>query len=232
MKNVLIVGASSSVGIEISSYFRTCLMSVIATYSSSPSKVAGEFPEALHLDLTSDESIRAFRSRLNKTVKTLDIIIFLPAVLLGKKLSEYGYLEIDHVMSVNVSGQLKLIQELLPLLHSDSRLLLFSSISGQRGSFDSVYAASKGATLALVKSLIRELPSGARINAIAPGLIQDSEMFKKMEIERRKYHKDQIPSGELLNSQDLAKIVFDLCQDHWRHLNGACIDLNGGQYVR
>jgi len=45
-------------------------------------------------------------------------------------------------------------------------------------------------------------------------------------------HKAQINSGKLLNEEDLAKIIFDLCQDHWNHLNGACIDLNGGQYVR
>jgi hypothetical protein len=42
----------------------------------------------------------------------------------------------------------------------------------------------------------------------------------------------QTNSGKLLNEEDLAKIIFDLCQDHWNHLNGACIDLNGGQYVR
>ena len=45
-------------------------------------------------------------------------------------------------------------------------------------------------------------------------------------------HKKQIFSGNLLDKDDLAKIIFDLCQDHWGHLNGACIDLNGGQYLR
>ena len=135
-------------------------------------------------------------------------------------------------MAVNFNGQAKLILKILPMLTSQSRLLLFSSISAQRGSFDPIYAASKGALLSLVKSLASGLPPGARINSIAPGLIQDSAMFLDMTTERQEYHRSQIPSKQLLRSQDLAKIVFDLCQDHWSHLNGACVDLNGGQYVR
>jgi len=147
-------------------------------------------------------------------------------------LGKYEFSNIDEVMAVNFNGQAKLILKILPMLTSQSRLLLFSSISAQRGSFDPIYAASKGALLSLVKSLASGLPPGARINSIAPGLIQDSAMFLDMTTERQEYHRSQIPSKQLLRSQDLAKIVFDLCQDHWSHLNGACVDLNGGQYVR
>jgi hypothetical protein len=57
-------------------------------------------------------------------------------------------------------------------------------------------------------------------------------MFLDMTVDRQEYHRNQVPSKQLLRNQDLANIVFDICQDHWAHLNGACIDLNGGQYVR
>ena len=57
-------------------------------------------------------------------------------------------------------------------------------------------------------------------------------MFRAMDVQRQEHHRSQIPSGKLLEPKDLARIVFDLCQDHWSHLNGACIDLNGGQNVR
>jgi 3-oxoacyl-[acyl-carrier protein] reductase len=145
---------------------------------------------------------------------------------------EYTFEEIDKVMSINFTGQAKLIKKIIPLLSKKSRLLLLSSISAQKGSYDPIYAASKGGLLSFVKSLLPSLPVGASINAIAPGLIQDSTMFKNMTSDRQDIHKAQINSGKLLNEEDLAKIIFDLCQDHWNHLNGACIDLNGGQYVR
>jgi 3-oxoacyl-[acyl-carrier protein] reductase len=118
------------------------------------------------------------------------------------------------------------------MLTPSSRLLLFSSISAQRGSFDPIYSASKGALLSLVKSLAKSLPKGCRINSIAPGLIQSTTMFEEMTKERQDFHRENTPLKKLLHPQDLAKIVFDLCQDHWAHLNGACIDLNGGQNVR
>ena len=38
--------------------------------------------------------------------------------------------------------------------------------------------------------------------------------------------------GRLLDPADLAEVIADLLEGHWSHLNGACIDLNGGQYVR
>ena len=163
---------------------------------------------------------------------SIDILVSLAGILPGKNLLEYSFEEIDEVLSVNFSGQAKLIRNILPLLTNKSKLLLFSSISAQKGSFDPIYSASKGAILSFIKSLLPTIPEGATINAIAPGLIQDSTMFKDMTKDRQEFHKKQIFSGNLLDKDDLAKIIFDLCQDHWGHLNGACIDLNGGQYLR
>ncbi len=232
METVLIVGASSSIGREISAQFRSASMRVITTHTSTPPHEAGEQSDALFLDLRDDESIDVFAHKLKELTPRIDIAIFLAGILPGKNLAKYGFAEIDEVMAVNFNGQAKLLMRMLPLLTTRSRLIMFSSISAQRGSFDPIYAASKGALLSLVKSLATALPPGARINSIAPGLIQDSAMFQDMTPERQEYHRNQVPSKQLLRPHDLAKIVFDLCQDHWAHLNGACIDLNGGQNVR
>ena len=232
MENVLIVGSSSIVGQEISSLFKRSSMKVITTYAKERPYTPPDSKSELHLDLNENESIKYFAKNIKKILPSIDIAIFLSGILPGIELDAYDFAKIDEVMSVNFNGQAKLISKLLPLFNGDSRLLLFSSISAQRGSFDPIYAGSKGALLSLVKSLAKALPSGARVNAIAPGLIQDSKMFHDMNIERQEYHRSQVPSKKLLEARDLAKIVFDLCQDHWMHLNGACIDLNGGQNVR
>ena len=188
--------------------------------------------ESFCVDLDSNKSIIKFSDKLISENINVDVLISLAGILPGKNLLEYTFEEIDKVMSINLAGQAKLIKKIIPLLSKKSRLLLLSSISAQKGSYDPIYAASKGGLLSFVKSLLPSLPVGASINAIAPGLIQDSTMFKNMTTDRQDIHKEQINSGKLLNEEDLAKIIFDLCQDHWNHLNGACIDLNGGQYVR
>jgi hypothetical protein len=53
-----------------------------------------------------------------------------------------------------------------------------------------------------------------------------------MENERADFHRRQTHSGSLLGMKDLAQLVVDLTNPHWSHLNGACIDLNDGQYLR
>lgn len=230
--NVLIVGASSSVGAAIVERFRVAGRRVISTHASTVSGSVENTRNVFHLDLLQDASIHKCAKAMAEQVSRLDAVICLAGVLPGKNFVGYEFELIDDVMSINFSGQAKLLKCLLPLLDGRSSVLMMSSISGQRGSFDPIYAASKGALLSFVKSLAAQLPAGARINAIAPGLIQDSAMFQEMVEDRQQYHRRQIPSGRLLSLDDLAEVVFDLCQPHWAHMNGACIDLNGGQYVR
>ena len=233
MSTVIILGGSSSIGKAICNQFNTQDNKLISTYclkgdASKNPKNAKSF----WLDLNSDKSIINFSKKLVSDKINVDILISLVGILPGKNLSEYSFEEIDKVLSVNFSGQAKLIRNILPLLTKKSRLILLSSISAQKGSYDPIYAASKGALLSFIKSLLPSLPIESTVNAIAPGLIQDSTMFRNMTHDRQELHKEQIHSGKLLDENALAKIIFDLCQDHWSHLNGACIDLNGGQYVR
>ena len=41
-----------------------------------------------------------------------------------------------------------------------------------------------------------------------------------------------VSHGELTTRENLTKISYDFCQPHLCHLNGACIDINGGIYVQ
>ncbi|MFL2980874.1 MAG: SDR family oxidoreductase [Methylophilaceae bacterium] len=233
MKTIIVLGGSSSIGKSICNEFNTQDNRVISTYFSKKDLLNNsKNTESICLNLNDNESIIDFSKKLVSEKISIDILVSLAGILPGKNLLEYSFEEIDEVLSVNFSGQAKLIRNILPLLTNKSKLLLFSSISAQKGSFDPIYSASKGAILSFIKSLLPTIPEGATINAIAPGLIQDSTMFKDMTKDRQEFHKKQIFSGNLLDKDDLAKIIFDLCQDHWGHLNGACIDLNGGQYLR
>jgi len=233
MKTIIILGGSSSIGKSICNEFNTKDNRVISTYFSKKDLLNNpKNTESIYLNLNDNESIIDFSKKLVSEKISIDILVSLAGILPGKNLLEYSFEEIDEVLSVNFSGQAKLIRNILPLLTNKSKLLLFSSISAQKGSYDPIYSASKGTILSFIKSLLPTIPEGSTINAIAPGLIQDSTMFNDMTKDRQEFHKKQIFSGNLLDKDDLAKIIFDLCQDHWGHLNGACIDLNGGQYLR
>ncbi|HAT39091.1 SDR family oxidoreductase [Polynucleobacter necessarius] len=230
-KTVVIVGAYSSIGHDISQKFINSGFEVFGTYSSGRKKTPNNMPSSFYLDLSSEDSIEKFTTNLKKVCKKIDVLIFLAGILPGKSLEKYTFAEVDNVMSINFSGQVKVLSKLVPMLSNQACILMFSSISARRGSFDPIYAASKGALLSFVKSMSSKLPMGVRINALAPGLIEGSSMYMAMDPIVQERHKMQSNSKNLLSMQDLSEIVFDISQLKWTHLNGACIDLNGGAYV-
>lgn len=229
--NVLIVGGSSSIGGAIVAKFHSPSTNIITSYFKKKDCKFDDDTQALALDLTSDASIENFVTAVKSTIPHIHTAIFLAGILPGKSLREYDIADIENVMTVNFSGQVKLIKRLLPLFIQGSHIIMISSISAQRGSYDPIYAASKGAILSFVKSFAGG-PEKIRINAIAPGLIQDSTMYNEMTQARQELHRQQTFQKKLLSAADLAGVIYDISQDHWKHLDGACIDLNGGQYVR
>jgi 3-oxoacyl-[acyl-carrier protein] reductase len=205
---------------------------VVATSHARPVDVEDDGIVRADLDLSSEESIEHFVSTWIAPNAGVEIVIFLSGVLPGKALADYDDAEIDHVVAVNFSGQVKLLRRLLPFLAAPSHVLMMSSVSAERGSFDPVYSASKAALLGLVKALATGLAPKVRVNAIAPGLIEGTTMFHDMSSERKASHISTNPLKRLLSTEELAAIVHDLTRPHWSHLNGACIDVNGGSYVR
>ena len=231
INNIVIIGASSSIGSSIVSKFRLSSNRIIASYLSKQNILSGKNIYPLKLDLKMNKSIENFIKEVRLIVSHIDTLIFLAGILPGKSLNEYSLADIEKVMTVNFTGQVKVIKGVLPLLNSSSQIIMISSIAAQKGSYDPIYSASKGAILSFVKSLATEL-DGIRVNAIAPGLIEDSTMSKEMSESRRELHRQQTSQKRLLRMSDLAGVIYDISKNHWKHLNGACIDLNGGQYVR
>jgi 3-oxoacyl-[acyl-carrier protein] reductase len=229
--NIVIIGADSSIGKAIISKFRSPTTRIIATYFIKQDIGSEESIYPIKLDLTNKQSIDQFERNVKSILPHINTAIFLSGILPGKNLEEYNEADIEKVMAINFTGQAKVIKGLLPLFASGSQIIMISSVSAQRGSYDPIYAASKGAILSFVKSLSAWL-DGIRVNAIAPGLIENSTMYKEMSVERQEWHRQQTSQKRLLQMSDLSDIIYDISQDHWNHLNGACIDLNGGQFVR
>ena len=104
-----------------------------------------------------------------------------------------------------------------------------SSMWGQTGaSCESLYAASKGAVDAYVKSLAKELgPSGIRVNAVSPGVI-DTDMMNEYSDEDKESLKNETPLQRIGKPSDVANLIFDLSSDRSSFVTGQIIGINGG----
>ncbi len=231
VRNILLIGASSEVGTEVIKAFLNTEASVVATYKNHRINIEDSRLTSVKLDLSSSGSMDGLIETVMTTIKTVDVVVFLAAILPGKSLAEYDDSEIVQVMATNFTNQAILLRKLLSLLANGSQILMMSSISAEKGSYDPLYAASKGALVSFVKSLAISLAPKTRVNAVAPSLIQGSTMFYEMTPTRREQHRQETPTKKLVKAADLAKIIVDISTPHWSSLNGVVVRINGGSYV-
>ena len=223
-KKILLIGGSSKVGVSLINNIDKNEFKIYSSYNKK--KLNNKNIIQHKLDLTSKNSLSRFIDHIND----LDIIILLSGVLKGKSLLNFTDNELENNFRKNFLSQIILLKRLFKKQKRKCMLIAISSISGRKGSFDPVYASAKGAMISFIKSISKWESPKIKCVGICPGLIQNTKMYKTFKKERLKLLLSQNPNKEFLNSNDLAKIILDITKPHWKHANGAIIDINGGVF--
>jgi 3-oxoacyl-[acyl-carrier protein] reductase len=110
--------------------------------------------------------------------------------------------------------------------------VLISSTAGQRGeAFHADYAATKGAVIALTKSLAIECAPGILVNCVAPGWVDTEMCVPAFAGEGRERVRRTIPLRRIPPPEDIAGPVVFLCSDLARHITGEVLNVNGGSVL-
>jgi len=138
------------------------------------------------------------------------------------------------IFAVNVDGAYHAAQAVLgPMLHAHAGCMVFvSSIWGSHGaSCETAYAATKHALIGLSRSLAAELaPSGIRVNAIAPGVI-DTDMVQVLGRETLDaLAAETIPLGRLGRPEEIARAVVYLAEEA-TYTTGQVLGADGGFFI-
>ncbi|EKN65372.1 3-ketoacyl-(acyl-carrier-protein) reductase [Neobacillus bataviensis LMG 21833] len=167
-------------------------------------------------------------------------IFSLDAIIHCSGNSQYGLLvdlqqeDAVALMNVHVVNPLMLTKELLPkfLRKGSGNIIVITSIWGQTGaSCEVAYSAAKGAQIAFVKALSKEVAlNGIRVNAIAPGAVATPmmESFTPEEVEQISF---EIPMGRLGLPEEIAGSVAFLLSDDSSYITGQVLGINGGWYT-
>lgn len=138
--------------------------------------------------------------------------------------------QIQKTFEVNVFAMMHFIQYVSKVMkrqHSGS-IVNAASIMGISGNYaQMVYAASKGAVIALTKSAAKELAKdGIRVNAVAPGTINTSLLQKTPEETLDKI-KSRICWGQLGTPEEVANAYMFLASDLSSYISGQVLGVDG-----
>ncbi len=108
-------------------------------------------------------------------------------------------------------------------------IIQIASTAGERGEAHySHYAATKGATIAMVKSLARELGPRIRVNCVSPGWIETDMTADALQGDQRRSIERSIPLGRVGQPTDVANAVAYLSSDLASWVTGTVLRVNGG----
>jgi 3-oxoacyl-[acyl-carrier protein] reductase len=167
----------------------------------------------------------------------LDMVVLNAGISKAARIADYAVEDFDNLFATNVRGPFFLVQHLLPVLGEGSNIIAISSLGarmvvgkpGLENPSILAYASTKGALETLVKNWAAILgPSGIRVNAVAPGVIDtDMSSFTKTEAGR------EVALGmqalkRLGKPEDVADVVAFVASDAARWITGASIPVDGG----
>jgi 3-oxoacyl-[acyl-carrier protein] reductase len=170
-------------------------------------------------------------SRVEDEFGSIDILVNNAGVIARTPVTEIEDGEWESVLSVNLYGSFLCSQLVgrLMMKQRRGRIINIGSIAGKRGSaLYAHYAASKGALLALTKTLAKELgPFGVLVNAIDPGRIETDLLMKTIDTERERWL-SETPLNRLGTPGEVAGVALFLASDLASYITGETIEVNGG----
>jgi 3-oxoacyl-[acyl-carrier protein] reductase len=135
-------------------------------------------------------------------------------------------------MAANLDSVFLSTRAALRLMGPGGRVVLVSSTAGQRGEAGHAdYAATKGALIAMTKSLAIEYAPDITVNCLAPGWVETEMSTPAYEGEGRERVRRTIPLQRIPPPEDIAGPIVFLCSDLARHITGEVLNVNGGSVL-
>ena len=187
--------------------------------------------EAALCDVADNDKVTALARDVLRRYHRIDVLVCNAGISKFNLFTDISEDEWNTMFSVNVGGVYRTIRAFLPqmLSQKSGSIINISSMWGQVGaSCEVAYSAAKGAINSMTKALAKEVgPSGIRVNAIAPGVI-DTDMNAHLDEEAINELKDETPLERIGEPSDIANAVSFLASDRSSFITGQIIGVNGG----
>lgn len=236
----LITGGTSGIGLATAQILHADGYDVLVT-GQNPDTIAEaklKLPKEVVV-LRADIRVLANASMVAEEVRTrfgrLDLVFLNAGVHRIAPIEASDEALFDEQFDTNLKGQFFTLHHVLPLLGRGSAVVFNSALSATVAIPNwSVYAATKGAQLAVMHALAVELaPAGIRVNAVSPGPV-DTPAFDKIGLPAeaveavRAGMAARIPAGRMGSDEEIARTVAFLGSPAASFINGVNVPVDGG----
>lgn len=224
MKNILLIGGSYGIGLELAKELQTENNVFIASRTNA---------NLSNLNIT-HIPFDAATDTLDAAVipAVIDGIVYCPGSINLRPFRGLKIETFESDMHLNFFSMVKVIQSVLPqlLASQQASIVLFSSVAVKMGMpFHTSVAAAKGAIEGFAKALAAEYTPKIRVNVIAPSLTDTPLAEKFLSTDEKKEKSAQRhPLKRIGTTEDIAQMASFLLDDKSSWISGQIFHVDGG----
>ncbi len=236
-RTALVTGGRRGIGEAISEALKADGYQVAATYAGND-EAAAKFSAETGIktykwNVADYDASAAGIAQVEVDLGPIDVVVANAGITRDAPFHRMTPEQWKEVIDTNLTGVFNTVHPVWPGMRERKfgRVIVISSINGQKGQFAQVnYAATKAGDLGIVKSLAQEgARAGITANAVCPGYIA-TEMVMAVPEKVRESIIGQIPAGRLGEPEEVARCVAFLASDDAGFINGSTISANGAQF--
>lgn len=227
MKNAIVTGGTSGIGLGVAKMLLGKGYRVFATYVKHAYEEKMENFFQIKVDQSKRDEVYSFIEVVKSQCETVDCIVCNAGVSIRKSFTETSDEDWDSQMEVAVNSHYIIVREMYPLIPEGSRILFTGSQMAVHPHATVLsYGVTKSAVCALGQNLVKEFEgTGTTVNVIIPGFVETPwQREKPEEIKQNIYKKTAI--HRFATVEEVVD-AYRFCIDN-PFVNGSMIEVNGG----